>query len=222
MKAQPEKGITITDMVSQNMFSLATYAGSSLADAADIISRIKPEYLPAPSIVGRASKNVPPSPTALFFMAHFVEVEVDTDTGDVKILRYVAVHDSGRIVNPEVAENQVAGGIRVGCGLGLSETLIFDEETGKVLNPNWLDYKVLTALDMPDPEIAFVEVIDPVGPFGAKGLGEGPAIPSAPALAQAIHNAVGVRINPPITADKIIRALKSKTTNGKGGDYDIT
>ena len=108
-------------------------------------------------------------------MAGFAEVEVDIETGQVRVLKYVATHDSGAIVNPVICENQVHGGVFMGAGFGLSENLVFDEKTGEILNPNYADYKVLGALDLPDPEAIFIDVVDPYGPFGAKGLGEGVA-----------------------------------------------
>ena len=217
VKGQPEKGISIASVVSQNMASLAAYAHSTGASVADVLSKIKPEHLPPPSIIGRGSKNIPPSLTAMSFEAHFVEVEVDTETGEVKILRYVVVRDSGTIINPEVVENQVTGGVTAGSGLGVVESLIFDGETGRVLNPNFQDYKILTALDMPDPEITFVEVTDPVGAFGIKGAGEGSIVCPVPAIAQAIHNAIGVRLDyAPITPDIVLRAWKSNVANKEG------
>lgn len=180
-----------------------------------VTAKFLPEFLAPPAIIGRAWSNVPLSPIAKMFMAHFVEVEVDTDTGEVEIVRYVAVHDSGKIINPQVCDNQVAGGVLLGCGFGLVEDLIFDDRTGRILNPNYMDYKILTALDIPDPEISYVEVIDPVGAFGIKGIGEGPPIPPPAAIAQAIHNAIGIRLDAPITPEKILRALKSSVEKGQ-------
>jgi len=173
----------------------------------DVTSKIRPETLSPPSIIGRAWKNVPESPIAKLFMAHFVEIEVDTETGEVKIIKYVAAHDSGRIINPDICENQVSGGVLLGCGFGLVEGLIFDKETGRVLNHNFLDYKIFTALDTPDIESIFVDLIDPVGPFGVKGIGEATAAPAPTAVAQAIYNAIGVRLEVPITPEKILEAL---------------
>ena len=144
-------------------------------------------------------------------MAHFVEVEVDTDSGKVRILRYVAIHDSGRIINPSVVENQVVSGVMQGCGFALCESLIFDDNTGQILNPNMVDYKILRGLDMPDPEIRVVEVIDPVGAFGIKGIGEATTCPVPAAVAQAIYNATGVRFNNvPITPEKVLKAIKER------------
>jgi len=87
---------------------------------------------------------------------------------------------------------------------------VFDEETGAILNPNFMDYKILGPLDMPDPEIHFADVYDEDGPFGAKGIGEGVTCAVPVAISNAVYNAIGVRLNPPITPDKILRALREK------------
>ncbi len=178
---------------------------------AEVTAKIMPEFLSPPSIIGRAWKNVPTTPAALILAAHFVEVEVDTETGKVEILRYVAAHDSGQIVNPEICENQVSAGVTMGCGFALLESLVFDQRTGMVLNPNFLDYQIPTALDMPSPEVMFADVADPVGPFGVKGIGEVPHCPPVSAVVQAIHNAIGVAFNSvPVTPDMILNALKGR------------
>jgi len=140
---------------------------------------------------------------------HGVEVEVDKETGQVKILRYVAAHDVGKAINPMLLEGQVYGGATMGIGYALTERLIL--ENGKVMNPNFLDYKILTAKDVPNIEAIVVETEDPFGPFGAKGIGEPGLVPTAPAIANAIYDAVGVRIKDlPITPEKILTALKGK------------
>jgi xanthine dehydrogenase molybdenum-binding subunit len=140
---------------------------------------------------------------------HGVEVEVDKETGHVKILKYVAAHDVGRAINPMLLEGQVYGGAAMGIGYALTERLIL--QNGKVMNPNFLDYKMLTAKDVPNIEPIVVETDDPFGPFGAKGIGEPGLVPTAPAIANAIYDAVGVRIKDlPITPEKILTALKEK------------
>jgi CO/xanthine dehydrogenase Mo-binding subunit len=140
---------------------------------------------------------------------HGIEVEVDRETGEVKILRYIAAHDVGKAINPMLLEGQVYGGAVMGIGYALTERLILHQ--GKVMNPNFLDYKVLTARDVPRIEALVIETNDPAGPFGAKGIGEPGLVPTAPAIANAIYDAVGVRITElPITAEKILKALKEK------------
>ncbi len=145
------------------------------------------------------------------FGAHFAEVEVDTDTGRVRVLRYVAAHDSGRIINPRTALNQVEGGISQMLGFALSEELVTDGPTGVTLNASYLEHKCPTILDYPDIQVIFVDVVDPLGPLGAKALGEPPCVGVAPAIANAIYDAIGVRFTRlPITPDLVLNALYPK------------
>ena len=144
------------------------------------------------------------------FGAHFVEVEVDTDTGRVRILRYLAAHDSGRIINPRAALNQAEGAVSQMLGFALSEELLTDNATGVTLNPGYLEHKSPTILDYPDLQIIFADIVDPVGPLGAKGLGEVPTVGPAPAIANAIYNATGVRLHrTPFTPDRVLAALEA-------------
>ena len=144
------------------------------------------------------------------FGAHFVEVEVDTDTGRVRILRYVAAHDSGRIINPRAALNQAEGAVSQMLGFALSEELFTDNATGVTLNPGYLEHKSPTIQDYPDIEVIFADIVDPVGPLGAKGLGEVPSVGPAPAIANAIYNATGVRLRrTPFTPDRVLAALEA-------------
>jgi len=140
---------------------------------------------------------------------HGVVVEVDKETGQVKILNYVAAHDVGKAINPMLLEGQVYGGATMGIGYALTERLIL--QNGKVINANFLDYKMLTAKDVPHIEPVVIETNDQFGPFGAKGIGEPGLVPTAPAIANAIYDAVGVRIKDlPITPEKVLAALKEK------------
>lgn len=160
-------------------------------------------------ILGRASYGPSEFPPA--FGAHFAEVEVNTETGQVKVLRIVAVHDVGRAINPTLVEGQVEGALQMGIGYALTEELLFDKVTGKPLNPSFLDYKILTAKDMPEIEVIIIEPVDPTGPYGAKAVGEAACIPTAAAIANAVYNAIGIRCRElPITPEKILKALKSK------------
>ena len=141
------------------------------------------------------------------FAAHIAEVEVDVETGKVNILNYVAAHDLGRVINPMAAEGQVFGGVAQGIGYALTEEMTFRE--GKITNPSFSDYKVMSAESMPPVKPIFVETIDPAGPFGAKGLGEPTLVPVPPAIANAIYDAVGVRMKTlPMTPEKILRGLE--------------
>ena len=146
------------------------------------------------------------------FGAHFVEVEVDVATGRVRVLRYVAAHDSGRIINPRTALNQAEGAISQMLGFALSEELVMDGATGITLNAGYLEHKSPTILDYPDIRVIFADIVDPVGPLGAKGLGEVPSVGVAPAIANAIHNATGVRLRrTPFTPDRVLAALERGT-----------
>ena len=154
---------------------------------------------------------IPGSPNHIVnsFGAHFVEVEVDTGTGRVRVLRYVAAHDSGRIINPRSALNQAEGAVSQMLGFALSEELITDNATGVTLNPGYLEHKSPTILDYPDIQVIFADIVDPVGPLGAKGLGEVPTVGVAPAIANAIYDAVGVRLRrTPFTPDRVLTALQ--------------
>lgn len=146
-----------------------------------------------------------PSPAAV----QFVEVEVDTETGEVKVLRVVYAHDIGKVINPSGAEGQVEGGFQQGLGYALMENLVFDQSSGACLSADFLSYKMPTAMEMPaDIKCVFVESQEPTGPFGAKSLAEPCLIVPAPAIANAIYNAIGVRVRDlPITPEKILAGL---------------
>ena len=138
------------------------------------------------------------------------EVEVDTETGEVRLLKLVAVHDVGRALNPKALRGQIYGALAQGLGYALYEQVLTHE--GRVLNPGFRDYKIPTACELDFPvEVAFVETGDGFGPFGAKGVGEPGLVPTAPAIANAIHDAVGVWVRDlPITPDKVLAALAEK------------
>lgn len=140
---------------------------------------------------------------------HAVQVEVDPETGQVRLLKYFACHDVGFALNPQTVEGQIEGGVGFGVGYALSEAVL--SRNGKTLNPNLTDYRIPTSLDMVDIKSELVEIPSISGPFGIKGLGEATNVPAAPAIANAIYNAVGIRVtNLPITAEKIYLALKAK------------
>jgi CO/xanthine dehydrogenase Mo-binding subunit len=150
---------------------------------------------------------------AYAYGAHGVEVEVDRQTGRVKILKYIAAHDVGKAINPMLLEGQIYGGGLMGLGYALGERMIFDK--GVLKNGNFLDYKMPTVKDVPPVEAVIIETDDENGPFGAKGIGEPGLVPTAPAIANAIYDAVGVRIKDlPITPEKVLRALKEKEKGG--------
>ncbi len=143
------------------------------------------------------------------FHCHAAEVEVDPGTGEVTVLRYVAAHDVGFAVNPTLVEGQIHGGVAQGIGMALMEEIVYRE--GHVLNNNWTDYKLPTLADVPDVQAIIVQHPVEGGPFGAKGIGECPVIHPPAVLANAVYRAAGVRIRElPITAEKVLRALKGK------------
>jgi xanthine dehydrogenase molybdenum-binding subunit len=138
------------------------------------------------------------------------EVEVDEDTGEVRILKMVAAHDVGRVLNPQTLKGQIYGALSQGIGYALTEEV--KTEGGRVVNASFRDYKIPTACEMDFPiELVLVETDDGEGPFGAKGVGEPGLVPTAPAIANAIQDAIGVRIRDlPITPEKIVAALAEK------------
>jgi xanthine dehydrogenase YagR molybdenum-binding subunit len=146
------------------------------------------------------------------FGAHFAEVEVDLETGKIRVLRYVAAHDSGRIINTQTAESQVIGAITQGLSAGLFEERVMDSTTGHPTNTNLRDYKIATSLDIPEITTVFVDVVDEnLNNLGAKGLGEPPRIPSSAAIANAVYNAIGVHVREiPMTPKRVLEALKRK------------
>jgi CO/xanthine dehydrogenase Mo-binding subunit len=141
------------------------------------------------------------------FAAQAVLVEVDLATGRVEVLKIASAHDVGRALNPGAAEGQIHGGIHMGLGYALSEELIVRD--GRVLNPQFMEYALVPASSMPEIVIRLVETVDQAGPFGAKGLGESGVIPVAAAVANAVKDAIGVRITAlPLTPERVHRALE--------------
>ncbi len=141
------------------------------------------------------------------FGATFAEVEVDIETGQVRVVKMVGAFDVGRAINPAQCEGQIAGGLVMGVGYALTEGLVIQD--GRVINPGYRDYKILRAPDAPEVVPVLVESIEPTGPFGAKGLGEATMISSAAAIANAVYNAVGARIRElALTPEKVLAALR--------------
>jgi 4-hydroxybenzoyl-CoA reductase subunit alpha len=180
--------------------------------------------LPMP-IVGRGSWMAPADePTTLFkqdgnfapnysFMTQAAEVDVNLATGRVKLLRMVTAHDCGRPINPMLVEGQLEGSVVGGMGQALYEDVIVQK--GQVMNPSFLDYGFPTFLEMPEIEAIEVETDDPIGPYGAKEAGEGTQLSPAPAIVNAIYDAIGVDfMELPITPEKILDALEAKNKKG--------
>jgi xanthine dehydrogenase molybdenum-binding subunit len=151
-----------------------------------------------------APHNSPP------FAACFVEVEVDIETGEVKLLETVQAHDIGRAIHPPSVEGQLEGGLHQGFGMALTEETYYDKN-GLCMNNSFTDYKMLGPKDMPKAKIILVEEPDPIGPYGAKSVGEGGLVTPTGATANAIFNATGIMFNEgPITPEKILKAIKEK------------
>ena len=146
-----------------------------------------------------------------------MDVEVDPETGKVTILRYTAVQDVGKAVHPGYVEGQIQGGAVQGIGWALNEEYYFNDQ-GHMLNSTFLDYRMPTVLDLPMIDTVIVEVANPNHPFGVRGVGEVPIIPPMAALSNAIHDALGVRLNQlPMTPGAILEAMWEKEGAGTSG-----
>lgn len=140
-----------------------------------------------------------------------VDIEVDTETGHIEVKKVSSVFDVGQVMNPQLLEGQLEGAIVQGMGTALWEELMLKD--GKVLNPSFVDYKIPTSDDMPEMIVKFVENPEDTGPYGARGVAEPAMVPTAPAIANALYDATGIRLNTlPLTAEKVLKALKEKNT----------
>jgi xanthine dehydrogenase molybdenum-binding subunit len=149
------------------------------------------------------------------FAAAFAEVEVDIETGEVKVIRLVSSHDVGRAINPMIVEGQIVGGAAQGLGYALTEGFCFDQRTGTALNQWFLDLRTPSILDIPDIEPVIVELGEPTHPFGAKGCSEISYVGVAPAIANAICHATGARVTElPMTPDVVLKALREAKSTG--------
>jgi 4-hydroxybenzoyl-CoA reductase subunit alpha len=163
-------------------------------------------YAAAPPMGGKFKGAAAGLSPTYSFQAYVAEIEVDRETGFVKLVHVWAAHDCGRALNPTAVEGQVIGSIHMGLGQALTEN--FGYNRANVVNPNLLDYRTLTPKQMPPVDVFLIESNDPEGPFGAKECGEGPLLPILPAVANAIYDAVGVRmLELPMTPDRILSAL---------------
>ncbi len=198
VKGNPEIGLSISEAVQEGILGKGTH------------------------ILGRGSYSAPSDPwdyqsgqgnlsPAYSYGAQIAEVEVDPTTGRIDVLKVTAACDCGFAINPMGLEGQIEGAIVCGTGMALYED--WSHENGLTLNPSLLEYKIPTSLDSPAVDSILVEPIDPLGPFGAKGVSEGAQVPVVAAVANAVYNAVGVRIKDlPITPEKILKALEEKKT----------
>ena len=145
------------------------------------------------------------------FGAHAIEVAVDTETGEITVLKSVGAHDVGQAINPAAVEGQIEGGAVQGQGYALSEEMIYRE--GRLMTPSFSEYLIPTAMDVPPVKCIILESRSGLGPFGAKGIGEPALTPVAPAIANAVADAIGVRIpDLPITPEKVVNALRERAS----------
>jgi xanthine dehydrogenase molybdenum-binding subunit len=169
-----------------------------------------PAFYDPPNELPDWEKGVGNLSVAYAYGTQAVEVEVDTETGEVRLLRLVAAHDVGRALSPQALRGQIHGALAQGVGYALHEEVV--TEGGRIVNPGFRDYKIPTACELDFPlEVVFVETDEAAGPFGAKGVGEPGLVPTAPAIANAVADAVGVRIHDlPITPAKVLAALAAR------------
>ena len=163
-------------------------------------------------MIGQGSRSANPPDTAICaFAAQFAEVEVDVETGRVRVLHITSAHDSGRIINPTLAESQLEGGIIMGLGYALFEKRVLDARLGLVPNPTTHDYKIPTIGDVPTIDAFFIDVADVVANHtGARGIAEAPIIPTAPAIANAVADALGVAVSEiPLTPWRVLSEIEA-------------
>ena len=159
-------------------------------------------------IQGKA--DVSPDTAGPAFACHVVDVEVDPDTGKVEILRYTAAQDVGTAVHPSYVESQIQGGVAQGIGMALTEEYVYDDG-GDMQNPTLLDYRMPTSFDLPMLDTILVEVPNPGHPYGVRGVGEIPIVPPLAAVANAIHDALGVRVSRlPATPDRLLAQIEEQ------------
>ena len=197
LKSEPEKKYTIKDIMSKNFNAIGTIIGQGV---------FAPPGVSANPMTGQTPKMTP------FWMygAQAAEVEVDIETGAVKVNRMIAAHDAGRAINPLNCRQQIEGAVVQGLGGTLTEEIILDSN-GVTRNANLHDYKIPTMLDAPEIESFIIEPYQFDGPFGAKGLGEPTLAPTAPAVRNAVLDALGIAINElPMTPEKVLRVLKKQ------------
>ena len=167
-------------------------------------------------ITGHISVNAQGAAPA--FATHICDVEVDTETGRVQVIRYTAVQDAGRAVHPSYVEGQIQGGVAQGIGWALNEEYIYDD-SGQLENPGFLDYRIPVASDLPMIDTAVVEVPNDAHPHGVRGVGEVPIAPPMAAVANAINDATGLRlVDLPMSPPKVLAALDAQEPMADAAD----
>lgn len=178
--------------------------GRNAVKISDLISSLRVEYIEEKA---QTDRKLPEHTERLSFTAHFAEVEVDSETGQVKVTTYVAAHDSGEIVNRLTAESQVQGGIVMGIGMTLSENLLIDQNYGSIRNPSFLNYRLPNHASIPKIQVIFPDLKDPYGP---KSIGEISIVPVPPTIGNAIFNATGKRTRKlPFVPEEVLKTIES-------------
>ncbi|MFQ5915832.1 MAG: xanthine dehydrogenase family protein molybdopterin-binding subunit [Nitrospinota bacterium] len=195
----PERGMTIGQVAK----------GALTKKGGPILGRGIFEAVGPPALADCQDGSPRKGVTTMTFCTHIAEVEVDEETGQVEVLRLICAHDVGQVINLGGIVGQLQGGVTQGFGYTLIEEVVYSG--GVITNPSLVDYKVPNILDVPPIEYDFIEEPEPTGPFGAKGFSEAVLVPTAPAIANAIHDAVGIRVKDlPLTAEKILSGLQAK------------
>ena len=198
--ADPERSLALGDVVQSSIFRDR--------DGRQIMAQA---HFDAPCDLPDPETGVGDFAMSYSFGAHAVEVEVDEETGRVRVVDFVAATDCGNVINPALAESQVEGGAAQGIGYGLLEDLVCED--GQVLNPHFSTYRIPTATEMPPVRSYWVETDDPRGPYGAKGLGEMGLVPTAAAIANAVYAATGARVTRiPLTPERVLNAIDAVHT----------
>ncbi|MDE1838041.1 MAG: molybdopterin-dependent oxidoreductase [Euryarchaeota archaeon] len=206
LKGHPEKGVPFHEALHKAMEKKGALVASGAFSTKPMGGTFK----------GAKAGTAP----AYSFSAYVAQVDVDVETGFIKVEKVWAAFDCGRPLNPLAVEGQIEGSIHMGLGQLLSEGLSY--RGARLMNPSLLDYKILTPQQMPEVECLLVGEDDPEGPFGAKEAGEGPLVAALPAVGNALFDAIGCRFRDlPITPDKVLRALDEQGKKGGGGKPDI-
>ncbi|HZV48537.1 MAG TPA: molybdopterin-dependent oxidoreductase [Candidatus Dormibacteraeota bacterium] len=210
VRGQPERSMDLASIVQSSLFRDR--------DGRQIMAQA---HYDAPCSLPDPETGVGDFAMSYSFGVHAVEVEVDEETGQVRIVDFVAATDCGNVINPALAEAQVEGGAAQGIGYGLMEDLVCEE--GQPRNPSFALYKIPTATEMPPIRAIWIQTDDPRGPYGAKGLGEMGLVPTAAAIANAVHHATGARINRiPLTPERVLEALEARARKETEGALSET
>jgi CO/xanthine dehydrogenase Mo-binding subunit len=189
-------------------YSAGVFGTQSAGGASITLADLMKATLTEGAIVGRGVSTK--LPLGVEVGAHVCDVEVDTDTGQVTVLRYTAFQDVGKALNPTAVEGQIAGSVAQGLGWALMEGFDYDPQ-GRLRNASLLDYRMPTALDLPPIDCVIIETPVPNVPYGVRGVGEVPIVPPAATVANAIARAIGVRVgHMPMTPERVLRAIKGE------------